>query len=276
MKNLSLLFAYETLTTPYSTQFFRRFPWRDAFFHRVLRTWCWNAYTYIPSQAQSVTLTPTSGSRKQVSLLPSKKQYNVPRKVSAKEKMKGDDKGLCQSKFVFLQFHGGSRHGGRNFRVLGFSRNEKIYRTVPGPLEFWCYSQYTRSWTTEKRGHKAKLFQFVTPGKEGEIVMLAQALAYGESEQVATSILQFLEYLFEGNILRYSTHTHTTQGFLSRRLDAKVHAQLELITSSLDHALSCHKGPMARLRTDRHDGIRDQLFFCGSGLTASRPRGRSH
>eukprot|EP01138_Halocafeteria_seosinensis_P016069 gb/GECG01016398.1/.p1 GENE.gb/GECG01016398.1/~~gb/GECG01016398.1/.p1 ORF type:complete len:271 (+),score=31.14 gb/GECG01016398.1/:1-813(+) len=43
------------------------------------------------------------------------------------------------------------------------------------------------------------LYQFVTPSREGGIAVIAQALTYGEASDVATSILEFVDSLFDAN-----------------------------------------------------------------------------
>jgi hypothetical protein len=46
---------------------------------------------------------------------------------------------------------------------------------------------------------QGNLYQFLSPNREGGIMVLAQALTFGESSDVATPILQFVKGLFEGN-----------------------------------------------------------------------------
>jgi hypothetical protein len=76
---------------------------------------------------------------------------------------------------------------------------KRALETFDGPLNFDATHSIPVLGYRKGEGRKAKLYQFLTPGKEGEIVMLAQALAYSESENVATSILQWVKSLFGGN-----------------------------------------------------------------------------
>jgi hypothetical protein len=94
-----------------------------------------------------------------------------------------------------------------------FERNNCRYRIVPDVCVCWSSPAMQKSAELYQdplhfdsthnipieglkiKEKKAQLFQFVTPSKERKILVVAQALAYGESEAVTTVILKFIHEL---------------------------------------------------------------------------------